>query len=95
MLSADEAAMLIAGVDTGVRVQSEDIVTSFVEVARRFIEVRGDAWRAGELDHATTLLDGFERSVEPGLTWPPALRPPVGWIEQSDLWGVYPNEVVD
>ena len=30
------------------------------------------------------LLKGSTRSAEPGATWPPVIRPPVGWIEQDD-----------
>ncbi len=81
-LDADTAALLVAGVDTGVRVR--DVVPVLVEVAERFAEIRGNAWRTSELSDATTLLDGVTPTAEPGATWPPMTRPPVGWITQDD-----------
>ena len=29
-------------------------------------------------------MDGLPRSAEPGASWPPVTRPPVGWINQDD-----------
>jgi precorrin-3B synthase len=81
-LDEDTAALLVSGVDTGVRTQ--DGVTTLVEVAERFADIRGSAWRTTELDDVDPLLDGLARTAEPGRTWPPATRPPVGWIEQDD-----------
>ena len=37
-----------------------------------------------ELADVGPLLAGLTRSAEPGATWPPVTRPPVGWIEQDD-----------
>jgi precorrin-3B synthase len=81
-LDDDTAALLVAGVDTGVRTQ--DGVPALVAVAERFTEVRGSAWRTTELTDVAPLLDGFARTEEPGTTWPPVTRPPVGWIQQDD-----------
>jgi precorrin-3B synthase len=84
LLTADRAALLVAGVDTGVRMARADAVTTLVAVAEEFVEVRGSAWRASELTDVQPLLAGLTPSAEPGMTWPPTVRPPVGWIEQDD-----------
>lgn len=84
MLSADSAAVLVAGVDTGIRIPASDVVDVLVEIARRFTMIRETAWRTTELDDIARLLDGFEVTDAPGRTWPPVLRPPVGWIGQDD-----------
>lgn len=78
----DTAALLVAGVDTGVR--TRDGVALLIEVAERFARIRGTAWRITELADATPLLEGLTPTEEPGATWPPATRPPVGWIHQDD-----------
>jgi precorrin-3B synthase len=76
----DHAALLLAGRDTGVRLTSDEVVDTMVAVAVRFVEVRGNAVRVGELaDPAglwpgAVLGDGFRRPT----------RSPVGWIEQDD-----------
>jgi precorrin-3B synthase len=84
LLSADRAALLVAGVDTGVRVPSVDVAATLVAIAEAFVDVRGRAWRTTELADIEPLLTGLTKSAEPGATWPPVLRPPVGWIEQDD-----------
>src|SRR4029079_5994701 len=43
-----------------------------------------NAWRVSELADRSALVDGLGRSAEPGATWPPVTRPPVGWITQDD-----------
>jgi len=80
----DSAALLLAGRDTGVRVSPSDAVPTLVNVANRFAERRGTRWRISELDDTEQLLEGFAVTAEPGATWPPVSRPPVGWIEQND-----------
>lgn len=81
-LDADTAALLVAGVDTGVRVL--DVVPTLISVAERFVQIRGNAWRTGELDDVSPLLHGLTVTAEPGATWPAVTRPPVGWIAQDD-----------
>ena len=80
----DSAALLLAGRDTGVRLPLEDAVSALVTVAGRFVKARGTCWRISELDTTEQLLAGFPVTAEPGETWPPVSRPPVGWIEQND-----------
>ena len=78
----DGVALLLAGRDTGVRLGHDDVVPALISVARRFTEVRGNAWRTGELENPDALVDGLNRG-EPALTITPVTRPPVGWIEQT------------
>ena len=84
LLDANRAALVIAGVDSGVRIAVTDVVATLIAVARSFVAIRGNAWRTTELDDTEALLAGFAPSAEPGATWPPETRPPVGWIEQDD-----------
>ena len=81
-LDEDTAALLVAGVDTGVR--TGDGVPLLVQVAERFADIRGTAWRTTELDDPSPLLDGLTPTAEPGAVWPPVARPTVGWIPQDD-----------
>lgn len=83
-VGADGVAVLLAGRDTGVRVSAGRVVPTLVELAARFAAVRGNAWRVSELAEPTILLDGLAVAAEPGRTWPPVTRPPVGWIAQDD-----------
>ncbi|WKG01182.1 precorrin-3B synthase [Mycolicibacterium sp. HK-90] len=77
-------ALLLAGRDTGVRLDARDAVTTLIEVARQFVRIRGNAWRITELDDHAGLLDGLTATAPAGATWPPAVAPPIGWIEQRD-----------
>jgi precorrin-3B synthase len=78
------AALLLAGSDTGVRLTRPDVVPALVAVATRFSAIRGKGWRVAELADATPLLDQFTPGAAPGATWPPVVRPPVGWLPQDD-----------
>lgn len=84
LLTADDAAVLVAGVDTGVRIPPADAAPTLVSMAGRFVGIRGTAWRAAELDSRDELLAGLEPTAAAGTTWPPVTRPPVGWIAQDD-----------
>lgn len=81
-LSPDVAALLVAGVDTGIR--TRDVVSTLIGVAEQFIRFRGNAWRTTELTEFGPLLDGLSGTAQPGATWPAVTRPPVGWIQQDD-----------
>jgi len=83
-LGESTAALLLAGRDTGVRLATPDVVPALVAVATRFASLRGKAWRVAELTDVGPLLDRFTVSAAPGATWPPAIRPPVGWLPQND-----------
>jgi precorrin-3B synthase len=72
--------LLLTGRDTGVRVDTGEVVKTLVALAVRFVEIRGKAWRVNELDDPAGLVQG----VALGNGFPPVTRPPVGWIEQDD-----------
>ncbi|OBK15319.1 precorrin-3B synthase [Mycobacterium asiaticum] len=72
-----QASILLAGRDTGLR--TTDVTASLVEIALRFVDVRGKAWRVTELASIDDLLPGAEL----GAGWP-AAKAPVGWIPQDD-----------
>jgi precorrin-3B synthase len=80
----DSVALLLAGRDTGVRVDAADIVPVLIAVAARFVAIRGNAWRITELDKPTEVLTGLAPTEPAGATFAPVTRPPVGWIEQDD-----------
>ena len=78
------AALLLAGRDTGVRLKRPDVVPALVAVATRFAATRGKAWRVAELADTASLLKHFTPSCGTRATWPPVIRPPVGWLPQDD-----------
>jgi len=80
----DGVALLLAGRDTGIRVAADDVVTTLLTVARRFVEVRGKAWRIAELADPSPLVSDFTVTDPTGVAFPPVVRPPVGWITQDD-----------
>jgi precorrin-3B synthase len=77
----DDCALLLTGRDTGVRLALGDVIRTLVEVAIRFVEIRGKAWRVNELDDIAGLLPGAALS---DTTFPPVTKAPVGWINQED-----------
>ncbi|MEW5812338.1 MAG: precorrin-3B synthase [Actinomycetota bacterium] len=83
-VDADTVAVLLAGTDSGVRLPADDAVDALLAIARRFVEVRGKAWRIRELATPDVVLGAWVATVPAGRTWPAHTRPPVGWIEQDD-----------
>ena len=83
-LDETTAALLLAGRDTGVRLTRPDVVPALIAIATRFAATRGKAWRVAELADSAPLLEDFTRQRAPGATWPPVIRPPVGWLPQDD-----------
>ncbi len=78
----DGVALLLAGRDTGVRLDPNAVVPTLISVARRFVEMRGKAWRVAELADPRALLEDAAQTVSAGGPFPPG-RPPVGWIAQT------------
>ncbi|MCX2930355.1 precorrin-3B synthase [Mycobacterium sp. CVI_P3] len=76
--------LLLAGRDTGIRLPPGDVVTALATVARRFVTIRGKAWRIAELNDPSALVSDFPATASAGATYPPVPRPPVGWIAQED-----------
>ncbi len=83
-LDGSSLALLLAGVDSGVRLTVDEAISSLVAVARRFTRLRGKCWRVSELDEPLTLLGALTPARRGGGTWPPSVGAPVGWIEQDD-----------
>jgi precorrin-3B synthase len=77
-------ALLLAGIDTGVRLSSDAAVTALVTIAQRFQQIRQKHWRINELDDPSVLLAGYEPTAPAGRVAPPTGAAPVGWIEQDD-----------
>ncbi len=76
----DHAALVLAGRDTGVRLTAREVVDTLIVIAKRFVDVRGNALRVSELADPAQLLPGAEL----GDGYRKVTRPPVGWIEQDD-----------
>jgi precorrin-3B synthase len=76
----EDCALLLAGRDTGVRLARGDVIKTLVDVAVRFVELRGKAWRVNELDDFAGLLPGASIGT---TTFPPVTKAPVGWINQD------------
>src|SRR4029453_1877419 len=82
-VSESTAALLLSGRDTGARVNTPAVVPALVAVATQFAAWHGKAWRIAELADTAPLLQEFTPSAAPGRTWPPVIRPPVGWLPQD------------
>ncbi|MCG7596145.1 precorrin-3B synthase [Mycobacterium sp. PSTR-4-N] len=83
-VDGDTVALVLSGADTGVRVPAGEAVKSLLAVARRFVEVRGKAWRIKELTAPEVVLGALTPTAPAGRTWPVRTRPPVGWLPQDD-----------
>jgi precorrin-3B synthase len=83
-LGPSTAALLLAGRDSGVRLDSPKVIPALIAVAKQFACTRENAWRIAELVDPAALLGQLRPSGPPGATWPPITRPPVGWLPQDD-----------
>ncbi len=54
------ALLLLAGRESGIRLPQPDVVPTMVAIAKRFVEVRGKAWRIAELSDIEAVLPGAE-----------------------------------
>jgi precorrin-3B synthase len=97
-LGADSGALLLAGVDTGVRITRADVVDTLVSVASAFVVQRGTAWRVRELPEPGDLLEQTgDQGTPAALPSPPGfpigaigdsavgLAPPFGQLTSSQL----------
>jgi len=86
LTSADTAAVLVAGRDTGVRIPAPQAADTLLDLAGTFLSIRGNRWRTSELGSADELLatTGLRPTEPSGATWAPVDTPPVGWITQDD-----------
>lgn len=78
----DGVALLLAGRDTGVRLDPNDVVPTLISVARRFVTMRGNAWRVKELTDPRILLDDPTQAFPTAGLFTPG-GPPIGWIAQT------------
>lgn len=77
-------ALLLAGLDTGVRLSRAEAVPALTRIAERFLQIRGKCWRITELEDTEALLTGFARTAPASRTAPPTAVAPVGWFTQDD-----------
>lgn len=77
------SALLLAGADTGVRMDADEVIAILIEVARRFVRIRGTAWRIAELDDTGPLVGDLPRDGDRAVADPVSTRGPVGWITQE------------
>jgi precorrin-3B synthase len=84
VLDEGAVALLLSGVDTGVRLAPSAAVTTLAAVARRFVEIRENSWRVGELADPSALLVDLPPGAESGRSWPGRTRGPIGWLAQRD-----------
>lgn len=74
----DGPGLVVAGRDAGIRV--DHVTDALINIALRFVEIHGTAWRIKELDDLADLLPG----VELGPAFVPVTKAPIGWIPQDD-----------
>lgn len=85
----DVGALLLDGADTGLRVGIENAVEALISVARTFLEVRGTAWRVGELLATEPLLRDLPGEAVKPQTFPVNPGLPIGPIGDQAI-GVAP-----
>lgn len=78
--SGQTAELQVTGRGTGLHVPAAGVVAALLDGARRFLEIRGTAWRASELTDPAALFD----HAELGPPTDPVSIPPVGWFTQND-----------
>lgn len=79
-------AVLLAGRDSGVRVDRDSVVSTLLNCAGAFVELRQSQWRVAELDNGPArIVDRLGLSAGPVLPMPaPVEVPPIGWLDQDD-----------
>ncbi|HET6501169.1 MAG TPA: precorrin-3B synthase [Amycolatopsis sp.] len=82
-VSASAGTLLLGGRDTGTRVPVTAAVATLVEIARRFLALRGSAWRVRELTDPGVLTDAPPTGGT-GITTSTAEPCPLGEFERND-----------
>lgn len=86
-VSAENFALVLAGADTGVRIERSAVVDVLLDAAQVFVELRDKHWRLAEL------TDGTDRTVAALGLRADASAPlaagrdegrPIGWLTQND-----------
>jgi precorrin-3B synthase len=86
-VGVDAGALLLDGVDSGLRVVAERAVEALLSLAEAFLTVRGTAWRVRELADQAPLLDavrGSASAVVP-VEMPTSPGLPIGVIHHNGL----------
>lgn len=79
-------ALLLAGRDSGVRVDRDSVVPTLLNCAGAFVELRESQWRLAEVDNGVArIIDLLGLSAGTTVPLPaPVEVPPIGWLEQTD-----------
>ncbi|MCZ4520352.1 precorrin-3B synthase [Rhodococcus ruber] len=79
-------ALLLAGRDSGVRVDRDGVVPTLLNCAAAFLELRESEWRLAEVDNGVDrIVELLGLSAGAALPLPaPVEVPPIGWLEQDD-----------
>jgi precorrin-3B synthase len=89
-VAPDTAAILLGGMDIGLRAAGSGVVEAMLAAAEAFLELREDQWRIAELDAGPRrIADHLGVRIEPGPligTQPPVTPRPLGLIDQLDGW---------
>lgn len=79
-------ALLLAGLDSGVRIGRGAVVSTLLDCAAAFVELRRSEWRLAEFDGgADRVIERLGLDAGPVLALPaPVEVPPIGWLDQVD-----------
>ncbi|OZC44665.1 precorrin-3B synthase [Rhodococcus sp. 14-2483-1-1] len=79
-------ALLLAGRDSGVRVDRDSVVPTLLNCAAAFAELRESEWRLAEVDNGVDrIVELLGLSAGTALPLPtPVEVPPIGWLDQDD-----------
>ncbi|AOW92684.1 precorrin-3B synthase [Rhodococcus sp. WMMA185] len=85
-VSETEAALVLAGRDSGARIALTEAVTVLLNAARVFLELRDQQWRLSEITDAverTLAALGLVSTADPVIGFTEH-RAPIGWLDQPD-----------
>ena len=79
-------ALLLAGRDSGVRVDRDRVVPTLLNCAAAFVKLRESEWRLAEVDNGVgRIVELLELSAGTALPLPPPVEvPPIGWLDQDN-----------
>lgn len=84
-LAPDSAAVLLGGVDVGLRARRAEVVPVMLACAERFLALRTGEWRLAELDSGPRrIAEAFPTVAPTVVPRPPVTRGPLGRIDRPD-----------
>jgi precorrin-3B synthase len=90
-VAADTAAILLGGLDVGLRASSSEVVRTMLACAERFLALRHDEWRIAELESGPARVAEAFALVTPGVPrGEPVSVGPVGRIGPGSLGAAVP-----